>query len=162
MFYLGPCTGLAPKDELGRLRVNQVFLTLCDWQNEAVRHLCSLRSFPFSVVPDVLALLGWMSQHDVQCVPSLPFRRALTTAMLTSSPPTRSHPVAVGDYYEDQKPEAFRRSIDFRSNRLPKFLSFVPPPLPSSSLYPFPSELTDDTVAGLGTSTVSLSRETVI
>jgi glutathione S-transferase len=34
------------------------------------------------------------------------------------------HPLSVGLYYEDQKAEALRRSEDFRSARLPKFLSY--------------------------------------
>lgn len=32
------------------------------------------------------------------------------------------HPIGSGLYYEDQKPEARRRSADFRAQRLPKFL----------------------------------------
>ena len=34
------------------------------------------------------------------------------------------HPVGSGLYYEDQKAEALRRSVDFRENRLPRFLSY--------------------------------------
>lgn len=34
------------------------------------------------------------------------------------------HPIAVSLYYEDQKPEALRRSADFLSERLPKFLGY--------------------------------------
>lgn len=34
------------------------------------------------------------------------------------------HPVGSGLYYEDQKGEARRRSEDFRTNRLPKFLQY--------------------------------------
>ena len=34
------------------------------------------------------------------------------------------HPLGVNLYYEDQKPEASRRSEDFRSARLPKFLGY--------------------------------------
>lgn len=32
------------------------------------------------------------------------------------------HPVATGDYYEDQKPEAARAARQFRDERMPKFL----------------------------------------
>lgn len=32
------------------------------------------------------------------------------------------HPIASGLYYEDQKPEALRKSKDVRENRIPKFL----------------------------------------
>ncbi|MCA1444208.1 glutathione S-transferase [Ensifer sp. IC4062] len=34
------------------------------------------------------------------------------------------HPIGVSLYYEDQKPEALRRSSDFLSERLPKFLGY--------------------------------------
>jgi glutathione S-transferase len=34
------------------------------------------------------------------------------------------HPIAKSLYYEDQKPEALRRSADFRKLRLPKFLGY--------------------------------------
>jgi glutathione S-transferase len=34
------------------------------------------------------------------------------------------HPVGVGLYYEDQKPEALRRAKEFRENRIPKFLDW--------------------------------------
>ena len=34
------------------------------------------------------------------------------------------HPVAVGDYYEEQKAESKRRSAEFRAERLPKFLGW--------------------------------------
>jgi len=34
------------------------------------------------------------------------------------------HPIGSGLYYEDQKPESKRRAVDFRRNRLPKFLSY--------------------------------------
>lgn len=34
------------------------------------------------------------------------------------------HPVGVGSYYEDQKPEARRRAREFRKDRVPKFLGW--------------------------------------
>jgi glutathione S-transferase len=34
------------------------------------------------------------------------------------------HPIGVSLYYEDQKPEALRRSQDFREQRIPKFLRY--------------------------------------
>ncbi|MBV9112297.1 MAG: glutathione S-transferase family protein [Hyphomicrobiales bacterium] len=34
------------------------------------------------------------------------------------------HPIATGQYYEDQKPEARRRARDFVRERLPKFLGY--------------------------------------
>ena len=34
------------------------------------------------------------------------------------------HPIGMGSYYEDQKPEAKRRSVEFRKARIPKYLGF--------------------------------------
>ena len=34
------------------------------------------------------------------------------------------HPIGVGLYYEDQKPESRRRARDFRAHRLPKYLGY--------------------------------------
>jgi glutathione S-transferase len=34
------------------------------------------------------------------------------------------HPVGVGDYYEDQRPEAARFAREFREDRMPKFLTW--------------------------------------
>jgi glutathione S-transferase len=34
------------------------------------------------------------------------------------------HPIATGDYYEDQQPEAVRAAAQFRDERLPKFLGW--------------------------------------
>lgn len=34
------------------------------------------------------------------------------------------HPIAVGDYYEDQKEESKRRAADYVKNRLPKFIGY--------------------------------------
>ncbi|KAL7417726.1 glutathione S-transferase [Mrakia frigida] len=87
MLYLGPILDLVPKEEvegkeINRIRVNQLFLTACDLQNEV---------------------------HDSH------------------------HPIAVMDYYEDQKVEAHRRSIDLRKNRLPKFLGYFERLLPNLS-----------------------------
>ncbi|KAK6413298.1 hypothetical protein LTR95_017875 [Oleoguttula sp. CCFEE 5521] len=34
------------------------------------------------------------------------------------------HPIAIGDYYENQKEEALKKTPDFRANRLPKYLGY--------------------------------------
>lgn len=34
------------------------------------------------------------------------------------------HPIATGDYYEDQKPEALKKATDYVKNRLPKFFGY--------------------------------------
>ena len=73
LYFLGPRLKLAPKDEAGRVWVNQLQLTIADMVAEA---------------------------HDSH------------------------HPVGTGLYYEDQKPEALRRSQEFTSERMKKFLSY--------------------------------------
>ncbi len=48
----------------------------------------------------------------------------LTIADMVAEVPDVHHPVAVGDYYDDQKPEAARAAAQFRSERMPKFLAW--------------------------------------
>ena len=48
----------------------------------------------------------------------------LTIADIVAEVHDTHHPVSVGAYYEDQKPEAQRRADDFRSHRIPKFLGW--------------------------------------
>lgn len=43
---------------------------------------------------------------------------------LSNEPHDVHHPVAVGEYYEDQKTEALRKAADYRKTRLPKFLAY--------------------------------------
>jgi len=48
----------------------------------------------------------------------------LTIADIVSEVHDTHHPVAMGAYYEDQKPEAKRRAEDFRAHRIPKYLGW--------------------------------------
>lgn len=48
----------------------------------------------------------------------------LTIADLVAEAHDVHHPVGVGRYYEEQKPESVRRSKEFRSSRIPKFLAW--------------------------------------
>ncbi len=48
----------------------------------------------------------------------------LTIADMVAEAHDTHHPVGVGLYYEDQRPEARRRSADFCENRIPKFLAW--------------------------------------
>ncbi|WP_020654142.1 glutathione S-transferase [Massilia niastensis] len=48
----------------------------------------------------------------------------LTIADLVTEVHDTHHPIATSLYYEDQKPEALRRSADFIEERLPKFLGY--------------------------------------
>ncbi|KAK5074968.1 hypothetical protein LTS08_005454 [Lithohypha guttulata] len=43
---------------------------------------------------------------------------------LSNEPHDTHHPIAVGDYYEDQKGEALKRAKNYREQRLPKFLEY--------------------------------------
>lgn len=49
---------------------------------------------------------------------------ALTAFDLTNEIHDTHHPIAVGQYYEDQKVEALAKATYVRENRLPKFLSY--------------------------------------
>jgi glutathione S-transferase len=57
---------------------------------------------------------GWLWTHQLQ----------LTIADLIGEVHDTHHPISAGDYYEDQKPEAARRSAAFRDQRLPKYLGY--------------------------------------
>ncbi|HYD44719.1 MAG TPA: glutathione S-transferase [Phenylobacterium sp.] len=49
----------------------------------------------------------------------------LTLADLVAEAHDSHHPVGVGLYYEDQKPEALRRAKEFREARIPKFFDWL-------------------------------------
>ena len=49
---------------------------------------------------------------------------ALTLADLAAEAHDTHHPVGVGLYYADQRPEALRRTSEFREQRIPKFLGY--------------------------------------
>lgn len=49
----------------------------------------------------------------------------LTLADLVAEAHDSHHPVGVGLYYEDQKPEAARRAKEFRDARIPKFFDWL-------------------------------------
>lgn len=49
----------------------------------------------------------------------------LTIADLVAESHDSHHPIALGDYYEDQKSEAKKRSREFRKQRIPKFLNWL-------------------------------------
>jgi glutathione S-transferase len=48
----------------------------------------------------------------------------LTIADFVTEAHDMHHPIGSGLYYEQQKHEALRRSVDFRTNRLPKFMTW--------------------------------------
>jgi glutathione S-transferase len=64
------------------------------------------------LAPSALADRLWL--HQLQ----------LTIADVVAEVHDVHHPVAVGAYYEDQKPEAARKAAQFREERLPKFLGY--------------------------------------
>ena len=49
---------------------------------------------------------------------------ALTALDMSNEAHDTHHPVAVMDYYEDQKDESLRKATDFRKNRMPKFFEY--------------------------------------
>jgi len=49
----------------------------------------------------------------------------LTIADLVAEAHDTHHPIGVGLYYQDQKPEAARRAAEFRAERIPKFLGWL-------------------------------------
>jgi glutathione S-transferase len=57
----------------------------------------------------------------------------LTLSDLVAEVHDMHHPVGMGLYYEDQKPEAKRRAAEFRKERIPKFLSYFERVLESNS-----------------------------
>ena len=57
---------------------------------------------------------GWLWTHQLQ----------LTITDLLAEVHDTHHPISVGEYYEDQKPQAARRTAAFRKSRLPKFLGY--------------------------------------
>jgi glutathione S-transferase len=48
----------------------------------------------------------------------------LTISDLVNEAHDTHHPITVGEYYEDQKPEARRRAVAFVAARMPKFLGY--------------------------------------
>ncbi len=63
-----------------------------------------------SIAPSTMADRLWLNQLQ------------LTIADLVAEVHNVHHPVAMMDYYDDQKPEAARAARQFREERLPKFL----------------------------------------
>ncbi len=57
---------------------------------------------------------GWLWTHQLQ----------LTVTDLVAEVHDTHHPISVGEYYEDQKAEAAKRTAAFRKSRIPKFLGY--------------------------------------
>jgi glutathione S-transferase len=57
---------------------------------------------------------GWLWTHQLQ----------LTVADFVAEVHDTHHPISVGEYYEDQKAEADKRTAAFRKSRMPKFLGY--------------------------------------
>lgn len=76
--------------------------------------------------PSILAYLGPKLglAGDDEAESAWILSHALTALDLNNEAHDSHHPVAMGDYYEDQKVEALRRATDFRSKRIPKYLGF--------------------------------------
>ena len=57
---------------------------------------------------------GWLWTHQLQ----------LTIADLVAEVHDTHHPIGLGDYYEDQKRAAAKRTAGFRKSRIPRFLGY--------------------------------------
>ena len=57
---------------------------------------------------------GWLWTHQLQ----------LTIADFVAEAHDAHHPISVGEYYEDQKAEAAKRTAAFRKSRIPKYLGY--------------------------------------
>jgi len=57
---------------------------------------------------------GWLWTHQLQ----------LTITDFLAEVHDTHHPISVGEYYEDQKAEAAKRTAAFRKTRIPKFLGY--------------------------------------
>ena len=80
-----------------------------------------------SPAPNILSYLGpRLSLSPPSDAPSTYHiaQLCLTALDLSNEAHDTHHPIAVMQYYEDQKPAALAKSTDFRTNRIPKFLSY--------------------------------------
>jgi glutathione S-transferase len=82
------------------------------------------------IVGQTAAILAWLGpRHDL--APQGEADRAwthqvqLTIADLVAEAHDSHHPVGMGLYYKDQKPEALRRSAEFRDQRIGKYLGWL-------------------------------------
>lgn len=78
-------------------------------QTAAILHYLGPR---LGLAPDDEASRNWMLQIQ------------LTIADMVAEAHDVHHPVGMGSYYEDQKPESKRRAEEFRADRIPKFLAW--------------------------------------
>src|SRR5207302_11400094 len=79
----------------------------------------------------------------------------LTIADLVAEAHDSHHPVGMGLYYRDQKPEALRRSAEFRDQRIKKYLGWLEQVLAGNPAGP-------DWLAGHGVSYADLSAFQVV
>ncbi|KAJ6258322.1 hypothetical protein Dda_6362 [Drechslerella dactyloides] len=78
-----------------------------------------------SQTPNILLYLG---DHEPVAPATndkyLVHQYALTALDLTNEAHNVHHPVAISQYYDDQKPEAVRAAAEFRGERIPKFFGY--------------------------------------
>lgn len=88
---------------------------------------------PYLIDPDgetvwqVANILDWLTHRYELARPEdrrLLHGYQLTVTDLVAEVHATHHPVALMDYYDDQKPEAARNAQGFRDDRIPKFLGF--------------------------------------
>lgn len=90
-----------------------------------------LQHGPEVFVSQTAAILDYLAAHHPPLLPdtkvatrSRALQLQLTIADFVSEVHDTHHPVATGQYYEDQRPEAKKRATAFLSERLPKFLGY--------------------------------------
>lgn len=81
------------------------------------------------VIAQTANILAWLGRHHGlapadEAGRTLVAQYQLTIADMVAEAHDVHHPVGVGLYYEDQKPEAARRAEEFRDQRMPKYLQY--------------------------------------
>jgi glutathione S-transferase len=84
------------------------------------------KSLLISQTPSVLNYLGDKLglAGDDEAEKAWVLSHTLTALDLNNEAHDTHHPIAVMDYYENQKEESFKKAKNFREARIPKFLSF--------------------------------------
>lgn len=97
----------------GRTPFAPPYLALDGFEVAQVANILQYLGERHDIVPTSLADRVWLNQLQ------------LTIADIVAEVHNVHHPVAMMDYYDDQKPEAARAAAQFRDERMPKFLGHL-------------------------------------
>ncbi len=136
-------TGIPGRGEFVRLALEAAGIPYRDCAreqgNEALMaDMKSRRPEPFAppylfaddqVIAQTANILAWLGRHHGlapadEAGRTLVAQYQLTIADMVAEAHDVHHPVGIGLYYEDQKPEAARRAEEFRDQRMPKYLHY--------------------------------------